>query len=173
MKAKTAVFLCAFAALALAPLAARADLIYWMVNDPAFSASTDKPGQLVDFSYATISVDGGASYLTAYNQGGPVAGSDALVRGEGSAYFGSFDRNSVDSFLVELWLEDEMGNPERVGWQSYKASGLAASIWNGDTPGGSGVAALAVTEVVPEPSSGLMLLFGGALLALRRRRAAC
>lgn len=162
--------LAALAVVCMAAFSAKADLIYWMINEPTFSASTDKSGQLVDFSYATISADGVA--LTAYDQEGPVAGYDALTPGEGAAYFGSFNRNSVDSFLVELWLEDEIGNVDRVGWQSYKASSLAESIWNGDTPGGSGAVALAVTEVVPEPSSGLMLLLGGALLALRRRRLA-
>ena len=174
MKAKTAVFLGAFAALALAPLAARADLIYWMVNDPTEGYSHAGTATPVEFAYATISADGALLY--AYNSSGKVdppspvlnalAGSSGTKTG--AAYFGSFD-SSVQSFLVELWSGDD----ELVGWQTYSASALAESIWQGDTPGGSGAKVLTVTEVVPEPSSGLMLLLGGVLLALRRRRAAC
>ena len=173
MKTKTLGFLGVFAALALAlaPYAARADLIYWMLDDNVkFSDATNKSGQSVDYTYATISADGGSTYLTAYDGYGPMTGYDVLAAGEGPLYFGSFD-DSVSSFLVELWFEDsESGDVERVGWQSYNAKNLAESIWKGETVGGAREA-LTVTSVIPEPSSGLMLLLGGMLLALRRRKA--
>ena len=176
MKMKTSGFLGAFAALALAfaPHAVKADLIYWMVaDDVTFSEATNKSGDPVDYTYATISADGGSTHLTAYNQSGPLVDHDVLDSGASAAYFGSFD-DSVTSFLVELWFEDaETGAAERVGWQSYSAASLADSIWKGDNTVGSGASYFTVSSVIPEPSSGLMLLLGGALLALRRRRAAC
>ena len=51
-------------AAALTATAAFADFIFWQVNDPV------SYGESVPFSYATISVDDGTSYLRAYNEEG-------------------------------------------------------------------------------------------------------
>ena len=171
MKTKTASILGAFAALALAfaPQMAKANLIYWMVNDANYN------GNSIAFTYATIKADGVALY--AYNAEGATDmdmqynnAESGLGTGTDPAYFGSFG-DSVSSFLVELWDEDNDSSP--VGWQTYSAAELADYIWKGDATGGSGASYFTVSNVIPEPSSGLMLLLGGALLALRRRRAAC
>ena len=86
----------------------------------------------------------------------------------GSAgYAGSFATSDVSNFLVELWNADG----SRAGWQSYSASSVANSIWQGSNPTSqTGATALVVSAVVPEPTSGMLLMLGGALLALRRRR---
>ena len=53
---------------------------------------------------------------------------------------------------------------QQVKWGSQSSASQAASAWADVKPsGGSGG--------VPEPTSGLLLLMGGAMLALRRRRA--
>ena len=44
------------------------------------------------------------------------------------------------------------------------------SIWH-DAQSMTGSTPLSVTQVIPEPTSGLLLLIGGALLALRRGKA--
>ena len=70
---------------------------------------------------------------------------------------------------MELWNAED----KRVGWRTYtKEEMLAAgSIWKEDGVPAGGVSVFAVGQVIPEPTSGLLLLLGGALLALRRRRA--
>ena len=163
-------------ALAFAPHPANADLLYWMVESP--TESWTAPDTPVYFTYATVStVEGGR--LHAYDSGGDT-GAGALLAldrdGEnnlgtmtGAAYFGSFEYAPSLNFLVELWNAEG----ERVGWQSYRASSIADSIWkdDGNSVPSSGAAVLKVTDVVPEPTSGMLVLLGLAGLALRRRRA--
>ena len=79
------------------------------------------------------------------------------------------------SFLMELYRN---GN-ERVAWMEFPVSsslaGIQAAISSlsdledsfSSTPG---IAFNMGEQMVPEPTSGLLLLVGGALLALRRRR---
>ena len=163
-------------ALAFAPHPANADLLYWMVDSPTESWTEPGTATPIYFAYATVSADG--TPLTAYDQGGDTGGELLEVSspdpvtgngtGTGAAYFGSFEYAPNLNFLVELWNADD----ERVGWQSYRASDIADSIFGGDDPrGGSGATPLAVSEVVPEPTSGMLILLGLAGLALRRRRA--
>ena len=160
--------LAALAVVCMAAFSVKADLIYWMVNNPTESYSTPGTPTSIPYAYATSSADGNTLY--AYDQTGKTEADALFAEGgsTGAAYFGSFNSDSVQSFLVELWNESD----EKVGWQTYSAASVADSIWKGNSPGGSGAVALVVSQVVPEPSSGLMLLLGGALLALRRRRLA-
>jgi len=157
---------------------ASADLLYWQVDGAVGNAlSGDKYNQTIDFAYATVKADG--SLLNSYTSEGETAYWKLYATGYRSsgnlndttgepAYFGSFNSDSVLSFLVELWD----GSDNRVGWQSYSASALADNIWKSDKPAASGGTPLTVTGVVPEPTSGLLLLLGMAGLALRRKRRA-
>lgn len=160
--------LAAVAAAGLAVLTARADLIYWMVNNPVDMYRNNNP---LTFEYATIKADGAT--LNVYDQSGDTGFSylyadDETGKIASPAYSGSFS-DSVTSFLVELWNAED----KRVGWRTYtKEEMLAAgSIWKEDGVPAGGVSVFAVGQVIPEPTSGLLLLLGGALLALRRRRA--
>ena len=161
--------LAAAAAVGMAMLTARADLIYWMVDENPKSLYS---GATVAYDYATIKAGGdGSDPLFTYNDAGSTGEYRLYAEGgaAGPVYSGSFDSTGTDSFLVQLWSEDN----SLVGWQTYSYASLTASIWGGSTiPGGSGATPLVVGAVLPEPSSGLLMLVGGALLALRRRRAA-
>ncbi len=160
-------------ALALAAATASADLLYWQVSNAIGNELSGKNGEPIEFAYASVSIDGGATHLniydndvdTGYWQAYTMEGSAVSTK---AAYAGTFASDSVTSFLVELW--DNSNN--RVGWQSYSASAVANSIWKSDTPAASGGTPLTVTGVVPEPTSGLLLLLGMAGLALRRKRRA-
>ena len=148
--------------------AASADLLYWTVSAPEYDENSGMEGDPVAYTYATVSADGGVSHLKAYNQDGETefwklyAVKDANTN---PTYFGSFDSSTTPSLLVELW--DGGG---RIGWKSYSVASIAESIWPADSTQGAGGKVLEVSRVVPEPTSGLLLLVGGALLALRRRR---
>ncbi len=158
------------AAVMLAAATATADLLYWQVSNAKGNELSGKQGQDINFSYATVKADG--ELLNVYNETVGNTGSTWAYAMEDdatsteAAYVGVFQSDYVKSFLVELWDN----NDTRVGWQSYSASAVANSIWKSDTPAASGGTPLTVTGVIPEPTSGLMLLLGAACLALRRRR---
>lgn len=133
--------------------------IYWMVENAHYY---DDPGYSIAFDYATISVDGGATYLT------PAVVADATrLSSDGSVYSGTFDSANVTTFLVELWAA---GTDERVGWMRYSASALSDYFYQNAGAHGAG-SPFVVSQVVPEPTSGLLTLLGLAAFALRRKRA--
>ena len=161
-------------AVAAVAFAASADYIYWYVDDPEVEPGWANAGDPIDFAYATMTAFGnGADTGTALNIYSPSTGDTgnpylaAENNTTGYAYSGTFDYDTTDYLRVDLY--DNSGTS--VGWQTYQMADLIASVWKGDSvTSQSGATALAVTAVVPEPTSGLMLLFGGALLALRRRK---
>ena len=165
-------------ALTFAAATASADLLYWQVGGAVGNDMSGRQGEEIDFAYATVKADGTklynytsegpSEYWKLYSTGymaDPGSGMSNTT-GSGAAYFGAFD--VVTSFLVELW--DTGGT--RVGWQRYSADDVANNIWHSNTPAESGATPFVVTDVVPEPTSGLLLLFGLAGLAIRRKRIA-
>lgn len=164
---------CVAALAAAAALSASADLLYWTVSDAIYDANSGKPGTEAEFAYATVSANG--EHLNIYSPSAGDTGYWKLYAKEGDARStdwaysgfaggeGTFSNGTV--FKVELWNDDD----EQVGWQTYNIASIMGSIWtNGES--GSGEKGLTVRQVIPEPTSGLLLLVGGALLALRRRR---
>ena len=160
-------------ALAFAPLAATADLLYWMVdpNNLTWSESSGKTGT-VAFEYASVRVEGASEPLHNFDQEGATEYWQ-LYKDEDNAsapliaYSGSFDRNSVSRLKVEVWdLDDQL-----VGWWYYGVAEVSSYIWPEGSRPESGATPLAVTQMVPEPTSGMLVLLGLAGLALRRRRA--
>jgi hypothetical protein len=157
-------------ALALSLRTALADgdsYIYWMVKDAHYYLA---PNYYIPFDYATISIDGGSTYLHMYgsNDGQGLVADMTGLSSAGAALSGAFDRNAATSFLVELWSYD---SEKRVGWMNYSSASLGDYIYT--TAGAPGAASgLVVSQVVPEPTSGVLLLLGMAGLALRRRKMA-
>ena len=151
-----------------ASVASAADsYLYWMVNNANYNNS------VVNFDYATISTDGGSSYLSLYSSGasGSVTqylwsdGYNSSYGAPSSGIYAGFS-GTPTSFLVELWNASDT----RVGWQSYSYSELAQHLYNSTTGGGL-TTPFGVSQVVPEPTSGLLMLIGMAGLALKRKRA--
>ncbi len=159
-------------AIALAATAARAEdsYLYWMVSDASYNNSA------IEFAYATIKAEGGDSYLNLYAPGATASSISALASTAYPGMSASTDggafaqiteyNNSATTFLVELWNSDGAV----VGWQSYSYDAWKNYV---ASPTGAGsVSPLTVSQVVPEPTSGLLMLFGLAGLALRRKRRA-
>ena len=140
--------------------------LYWMVENAHYQDNTP-----VSFDYATISGDGGSTYLSLYrgeNDLGPYAGSSTDDRTSFSApYYAKIPGGSeYESFLIELWT----GSPSsanQVGSKSVSRSTLDAYILN--TAQAQIGSYLPISAVTPEPTSGLMLLLGLAALGLRRK----
>ena len=149
-------------------------VIFWQVRDPTLPS-----GESVFFDYATIQVKNSGSddykdlyiwedFLTGLTDETQVE----AIRGIQTkpTQSGYFDAAVAESFLVQLYASSTNPSSDTlVGWQSYTIAEVSDS-WN--FVGGSFNSRLLVTNVIPEPTSGLLLLFGVAGLALKRRRQA-
>ena len=161
----------AIAMMALGALAARAteEVIWWQVDDdPDVDTFHDgiKKASALGADEARIVTSSG-DYLVI-----PPPDQESLEVPMGGAWYAVLPESPEGlSFMVEL------GNWENGEWvgiaysQSYTYAELLATShiiqnWSGPDVGPW----VAESYAVPEPSSGILLLIGGGLLALRRKR---
>lgn len=166
-------------AVALASASASAGgFLYCMIED---ASDIYNDGAPITFDYATISIDGGDNYLYFYNTSGASTGNQmaseesttksgyysSVGAGDDLPYYAKIESAESDytAFLFQLWSEEG----DVVGWRTYDKGYLADHIF--DNTSMTGDSAFVVSRVIPEPTSGLLMLFGLAGLALRRRKA--
>jgi hypothetical protein len=151
--------------------AANAGYLYWMVDQSGVSDP-------VEFSFVRIAVKGpgvaDGTYLT-------VAGTDVvdvshpqypegagLLTNPSYSDIGSYGTGEY-SFIAELYLESEgdklVGVSDVVSYAALKDKFIYANM----SQSGIDPYAFSSFHSVPEPTSGLMVLFGLGILALRRR----
>ena len=147
--------------------------LYWMVDITGESSD-------YQFNYATVSMNGTlldnndsanasvGSYImaNAVTEAASTALGYVAGEGKGNSYW-AYDVTgfATSTFLFELF--DASDN--RVAWKQVSGSSLANYI---QTTGMSQVESpYVVSGVVPEPTSGLLLLLGIAGLALKRKQA--
>ena len=148
--------------------AAPAEYLYAFIGDQEGNGVRDYSGTgYVQFDYATFSLARGSTdYLKVNDVGNAVASDGTKTRTETNfyIYIGDEDEDTTfNTFVVELWL-----NGSAVAWQEYTRTQFVNSII-AEKGGGSGEP-FYITSVIPEPSSALLLLFGLAGLAVRRRK---
>lgn len=163
-----------FAAITVAATAATASAkyLYSMVENASDIYNDNAP---ITFDYMTLSIvstDGTKNNLVFSDGDGVEGGVVRSSYNENTGYYSTpalyayiSDDATFSHVIYELWN----GSSDRVGWQTYTESQIANYVFGSN--GGTGVTPLKVTNVIPEPTSGLMLLFGLAGLALRRKRA--
>ena len=172
----------AFCLMVAGALLARAteEVLWWQVPDDATVATFHQGDVLASelgADEARIITSAGDYLVIPPDADPPPDDVESLVIPMGAAWFAILpDSPEGLSFMVELGNWDNDGNWVGIAQsQSYTYAQLQDYVirdWSG--PGATPAIQPWVAEgyVVPEPSSGILLLIGGGLLALRRKRRA-
>ena len=157
---------------ALAALAARSEYLYWMISQPDPNVEN-----YTAFDYATVKIDGQSGYLSlvdpddssAYGTEAVPVDGYSMDEGAYALISGYQELPAGTQFLFELWRD---GSDSRVGWARYTKSEVDRFTVNTFNKMAEAPLAVMQPTLVPEPTSGMLLLLGVAGLALRRRRLA-
>jgi len=147
--------------------AARADYLYWMIGGDSLEREGESFG---DYAFARVKDLQSDMWLSIYDATGSKTSATAADKAtvtSGPMLWGDFDTASSSSdrsFLFELYNDDR----EVVAWQIVLFSYLIEqhNIGNNFRPA---FTPYTLTSVVPEPTGGMLVLIGAAMLALRRR----
>lgn len=162
--------------LAFAGLPSFGDYLYWMINNDSYAA-WENPS----FEYAMIRVDGTSQYLQLSYAEAPMETSFLLgatdgavgkeIDGAWAVIDSIYAKDSQSRFVLELYASGQ-AQPARSASFTYDMlkNSIVQTIPSQTDPGGFPQEAFASWSVVPEPTSGLLTLFGMALLALKRKR---
>ena len=147
-----------------AAMSAKGDsYLYWMVDDATYANGDN------DFSFYSAQL-----FAVKDGQENQFVGA-SLGEGNSTTKNVSFDVSAYSdgwSFMVELYASETDENPftRSVGSISYSTALANGAIYEHLAPSGAGVATFHMFNV-PEPTSGLLMLFGLCGLALKRKRA--
>jgi len=143
--------------------------LYWMIDQPVASAVT--------FDYARmVSPDFAYTYLTADSAALVSSEGDKTSTKEQSMYLGAYDAQTggymgYASFLIELFTFSDGNFTSVAQSEIYTFAGCASSIGASKEPGSGGVNTLKVsTFTIPEPTGGMLVLLGFAVLGLKRKK---
>lgn len=151
-------------------------VLYFQIDDANLHFSPSGEDCSYSFAMVALTTDGETptgDYLNLYGGGYGGGASEplgqALASGSAAAYAGLGSGVSDTSrLLFELWLEEPAGSFQKVGYHTVLVSELAGHIFSGGAM--AVVTPYLVSTVVPEPTSGILVLLGAAVLSLRRRR---
>ena len=167
--------ICLSAAIALVAQIATADFLYCFIgNGDGTASSVWVPSGEVAYDYATIvmvSADGSSrsDYLKVYGSGETSSSSITVASDSYEAFYAELPDNyeeAYNTFLFELWTSSQTGAIKEA-WQRYSLADAVDNIVKGGSA--SGGSPLAVTSVIPEPTGGVLMLLGMAVLAIRRK----
>lgn len=168
--------ICLFAAIALCAQFATADYLYCLVGDSGGNAPkySYDPTQSVSYDFATVVMikDDGSSksgYLPLYAGGATESSGGSMWAGSTEPLYAKLPENyekTYNTFLFELWTPGQ-GTSELVAWQRFSLDEVkkGGHVVDGSAQGTT----LYVTSVIPEPTGGVLMLLGMAVLAIRHK----
>ena len=164
------------ATVALASIAANASYLYWQVDDSsviAYNETAPEGYTIGSDAYAMLKSDNSnASGYTTYGADGQVTDNKASI---GSSYYSNIGTDAGYSYFVELYnnngdliarsqsINSSSGSDWTSGYaESLRTSDLASipsvNVWHAGN-----------FRAVPEPTSAILMLFGAAMLGLKRK----
>ena len=170
---KTLKILALLSALTALPVLGDVEALYWQVT----SEMNPEPIAFSAAAFAAVDGSGNVSYLTdALGNAWQAANNDKSTTEVIASLLSSDTYKTGYSFYIELMNQDKSGNWYTAGavnnnGVNYSWSDIQAHVYSSSSMSMTLATPLAFgTAHIPEPTSGLLMLFGGALLALRRRR---
>lgn len=152
--------------------------LYWMVGEEL--SWTVEDGQTAPTEYNTVRIgvitasdQWQRGYLTMYTSDGQSASSADISSGWASSGYAALGGYASEgySYYIELLNDNEFVG-RSTDYLSYSAAkDLLTSLSDQINPASAWSVTSFTTAPVPEPTSGMLLLFGLAGLALRRKRA--
>jgi len=147
-------------------------LYFQIVDQPKFDNGDTCSYHFAMVSFTEDGTNPSGEYRDLYADGATVPQGQALASGSEAAYASLGSNLTMESqILFELWSASG-DSFERVGYYTALYSEFAGHIM--ESGGVSQATPLMITQVhaqaVPEPTSGLLVLLGAAVLALRRKR---
>lgn len=168
---KSLKFFAVFSMLAVLPAAADVEALYWQVTSEMSS-----PIEFTAAAFAAVDNNGNVTYLQdSLGSAWQAANSDKATTEAVASVLGE-DYSTGWSFYIELMNQDSGGNWYNAGridngGSNYSWSDVSSHVFSSSSMSMSLATPLKTGSAnVPEPTSGVLLLIGGALLALRRRR---
>ena len=169
---KTLKILALLSALTALPVLGDVEALYWQVT----SEMNPKPIFFSAAAFAAVDGNGKVTYLTdALGNAWQAANANSTTEVIASLLSSDTYKTGY-SFYIELMNQDTSGNWYTAGavnnnGVNYSWSDIQAHVYSSSSMSMTLAQPLAFgTAHIPEPTSGLLMLFGGALLALRRRR---
>jgi len=141
--------------------------LYWVVDQ------TDaKAGETTYlFDYATLREADSKNYLCLANGDTELASDgDRLTTGEGT--YSVVNPNYIGTYMFELWTDaaSPAGSPTRAAYAAVGSDLLSSYIYSNMGLGGATPYTVTAAQLVPEPTGGMLMLLGFAVLGLRRKR---
>jgi hypothetical protein len=146
----------------LAGFAANADYLYWMIDTGAENSGAG--GYMFDsinlvYDSGTLQSVGNSSNLESiFNSGGYFEYSGDIINATGSSFWVELVSSGNSVAKSTSYAYDQLINMGAL----FKGSSMSSNVGNVVSFGGF--------APVPEPTSGVLLLIGGMLLGLKRRR---
>lgn len=150
---------------------ATADLLYFQLGGSSHEVTYSYNGETVNYDFATVAMvyangEKANNYMLLYS-GGQTTSDNIFIASESTSpiYAGlpaDYNDGTYKGVLFELWASGDA----LVGYQNFSLDEMGGHIVGGTNQSGS---PLAVTSVVPEPTSGMLVVLGMAGLALRRK----
>jgi len=147
------------------------DFLYWMVDQ-----SNAEAGQTTYlFDYATLREADSSTYLCFADANGDtgftdiLSDSDRLTTGDGA--YSLVNSSYKGTYMFELWTTSAGSAPTRAAYAAVASDLLSDYIYSNMSLAGETPYTVTATQLIPEPTSGLLMLLGFAVLGLRRKRA--